>query len=29
MIGTDDYLKVVTAEEWANYQENFKGTFKG
>ncbi|MFT4668735.1 MAG: thioredoxin-related protein [Flavobacteriaceae bacterium] len=29
MIGTDDYLKVVTAEEWADYQENFKGTFKG
>lgn len=29
MIGSDDYLKVVTAEEWADYQENFKGTFKG
>ncbi len=29
MIGSDDYLKVVTAEEWAEYQENFKGTFKG
>jgi thioredoxin-related protein len=29
MIGTDDYLKVVTAEDWAKYQKNFKGTFKG
>ena len=29
MIGTDDYLKVLTSKDWANYQENFKGTFKG
>jgi thioredoxin-related protein len=29
MIGTDDYLKVVTGEDWASYQKNFKGTFKG
>ena len=27
MIGTDDYLKVLTAEDWASYQENFKSTF--
>lgn len=29
MIGSDDYLKVITAEEWNSYQENFKSTFKG
>ena len=28
MIGTDDYLEVITAEEWDNYQQNFKSTFK-
>jgi thioredoxin-related protein len=29
MISSDDYLKVITAEEWNNYQQNFKSTFKG
>jgi thioredoxin-related protein len=28
MIGTGDYLKIDTAEEWTRYQENFKGTFE-
>jgi thioredoxin-related protein len=28
MIDTDDYLELVTAEDWARYQKNFKGTFK-
>ena len=28
MIGTDDYLKLVSPEAWAAYQESFKSTFK-
>ncbi|MGB3343482.1 MAG: thioredoxin family protein [Aequorivita sp.] len=27
MIHSDDYLKVTTAEAWAEYQKNFKSTF--
>lgn len=28
MIASDDYLAVVTVEQWENYQQNFRGTFK-
>jgi len=28
MIASNDYLEVVTAEAWQDYQENFKSTFK-
>lgn len=27
MIQSDDYLKITTAEAWADYQKNFKHTF--
>ena len=28
MIASDDYLEVLTVEEWQDYQQNFKSTFK-
>ncbi len=28
MIANDDYLNITTGEDWQEYQDNFKGTFK-